>query len=214
MDQKTLEDLVRKHPCFVLSEDAEGRTAITCPVQLQFVWLENMRVNKDDPNSKPRYTLAGIIPAFADTSPLDQIAQKAWVEGPHSAKRGKPKSKPLKPQSQNAEKYEGFGENGFYFDAATIHAVEIFDANMQKMPADLVKPGNWARVKVRAYSFDKNGNWGVSFGLQSLQIIDQSEAFAVSSAGRAADGFEAVNAPKGSGPAQMPAQNNGASATW
>jgi len=214
MDQKTLEDLVRKYPCFVLPEDDEGRTAITCPVQLQFVWLEKMRTNKDDPNAKPRYTLAGIIPSFADTSALDQIAQKAWVNGPHVSKRGKPKSKPLKPQSQNAEKYEGFGNDGVYFDAATINAVEIYDANMQKVPADQVKPGHYARIKIRAYSFDKNGNWGVSFGLQSLQLVDTSEVFAVSNSGRASDGFEAMNAPKGNGPAQMPAQSNGASTFW
>lgn len=212
MDQKTLEDLVRKYPCCVLTQDSEGITAMTCPVRAQFVWLEKPRVNKDNPNAKPSYQLAGIIPDFADVSPLIQIARTCWEASTAAKVRGTAKHKPLKEQSANHGKYDGFGDKGFYFDAKTTNVVDVFGPDMTKIPVDRIKGGFWVRLKLRAFAYDKNGNWGVGFGLQAVQLIAEDEVF--SSAGPSSDGFEAVAAPRGNGPAQMPAQNNGASAVW
>lgn len=212
MDQKTLEDLVKKYPCAVLSQDAEGVTAITCPVRLQFVWLEKPRENKDNPNAKPMYQLSGIVPAFADITALKQIARKAW-EIRDCKGRDTPKHIPLKEQSKLHGEYDGFGPEGVYFDAKTINVVECFDANMKKIPVDMIKAGYWARIKIRAKAYDKNGNWGVLFGLQGLQLIAEDKVF--SSQGNASDGFEAINAPAGTAPAAMPnGSANGASSLW
>lgn len=210
MDQKTLEDLVRKYPCALMPGDDEGLTVITCPVRLAFTWLEKPKP-EDNPNRKAKYQCAGIVPPFADTSALDQIAQKAWIGSKEQAVRGTAKHKPLKPQSQNAGKYDGFGEQGVYFDAKTVNVVQIFGPDMKPIPADQIKSGYWARLKIRAYPYDTKGNWGVGFGLQAVQLIAQDAVF--SSHGEASDGFESVNAPRGNAPAQMP-QSNGVSSTW
>lgn len=211
MDQKTLEDLVRKYPCALLPGDAAGITAITCPVRLQFVWLENARTDQNNPGKKPSYQCSGIIPAFADITPLTQIAMNCWQASKESKVRGTAKHKPLKEQKNNAGKYDGFGEQGFYFDAKTTNPVDVFGPDMVKIPVDRIKGGYWARLKLRAYSYDKNGNWGVGFGLQAVQLIAEDEVF--SSAGPSSDGFEAVSAPAGNAPAAMP-QSNGVSAVW
>jgi len=207
MDQKTLEDFVKMYPCAVLSSDTEGQTAITCPVRLQFVWLEKPRPNKDNPNAKPMFQLAGIVPAFADITPLKQIMRKAW-DNRTCKNRDEPKHFPLKLQSKLNGEYDGFGTDGVYFDCKTINAVECFDVEMKRIPVDQIKSGYWARIKIRAKDYDKNGNWGVLFGLQSLQLVASDTVF--SSQGDASDGFGAVTAPAGTGPAKMPSQSNGA----
>lgn len=219
MDQKTLEDLVRKYPSAVLSTDEKGYTVISTVVQLQFVHVETPWAGKNPPPGAPAYyQLSGILPPNADVTPFNQAAMKCWQDSPFSKARTGAKHKPLKDQSELNGKYEGFGASGYYFDAKTKNPVDIFgtetgpDGKLIRVPVDQVRAGNYARIKVRAYAYDKNGNWGVGFGLQSIQLIDTSVTFATG--GSRDDGFEAINAPKGAGPAQMPAQNNGASAIW
>jgi hypothetical protein len=210
MDQKTLADFMTKFPCAVLPDD-EGQTAISCVVRLAFVHVAEKHRPKDS-NNEPTYNLVGLLPAGADTSALKQIALTAWNKSPYAKTRGNPKFLPVKPQAANAEKYEGFGMGELYFDAKTKNAVKVFDAQMKDLPVDAIYSGCWARVKVRAYAYDKAGNWGVGFGLQAVQKIADDEKFA--GGGNASDGFEAIGAPAGSGPAKMPAQSNGASALW
>lgn len=209
MDQKTLSDLMTKYPCAVLS-DEEGQTAISCVVRLAFVHVAEKHRPKDS-TAEPTYNLCALLPAGADTSALKQIAMAAWNKSPSAKTRGAPKFLPVKPQAANAEKYEGFGMGELYFDAKTKNPVKIFDAQMKDLPVDAIYSGCWARVKVRAYAYDKAGNWGVGFGLQAIQKIADDEKFA--GGGNASDGFEAVNAPAGNGAAKMP-QSNGASALW
>lgn len=210
MDQKTLEDLVRKYPCSVQTDD-EGQTAITCVVRLAFVHVAEKHRPKDSTN-EPTYNLVGLIPAGVDTSALKQIVMAAWEKSAFAKTRGKPKFVPVKSQAERADKYEGFGMGEIYFDAKTKNTVPCFDAQMNPLPVDQIYSGCWARVKVRSYAYDKAGNWGVGFGLQAVQKIADDDKFA--GGGNATDGFEPVNAPKGNGPAAMPAQTNGAAALW
>lgn len=204
MDPKTLETLLRQYPCTVLPQDTEGLTAITCVVRLQFVHVEKAHKPKDS-NNEPYYSVAGMIPAGADTTALQTIAAKAWNDSPFSKSRGAPKFVPVKKQAALADKYDGFGMGEIYFDCKTKNAVSVYGPDMKPLPVDQLYAGCWARVKVRAYAYDKAGNWGVGFGLQSIQKIADDTKFA--GGGDAADGFEAVNAPAGSGPAKMPASN-------
>lgn len=221
MDQKTLEDLVKKYPNWLMPDPSlEGHWVMTCPVRAQFVWLINPRVDKDNSNKKPQYQLAGIIPAFADVEPLKLAARKAWADSSFSKTRGEPKKIPLKFQSLNEGKYEGFGKEGLYFDCGTINPITCFgaqagpDGKLLTIPADAIKAGYWVRLKLEAYAYDKNGNWGVNFGLRGVQLIAEDDVFETKGGGNASDGFEPVNAPAGSGPAKMPGTSNGVASAW
>jgi hypothetical protein len=206
MDEKTLSELLKKYPTTAHGDD--GKTVITCVARLSFVHFKEPR-KQEGSDSKPRYGCAVILPAASDITPLMNAARTAW--GERSFKnRDKPRTTPLKKQSEAGE-YEGFGEEGFYFNCATVNVPELFNIDMTKAPVDKFYSGCWARVKVRAYAFDKNGNWGVSFGLQGVQFFADDEK--LGGGGNAADGFEAA-APAGTGPAKMPNGNGAGLDNW
>jgi hypothetical protein len=207
MDDKQLAELLKKYPTTLHGDD--GKTVITCVARLSFVHFKEPR-KQEGSDQKPRYDCAVILPAASDHTPLMNAARKAWSESEVSKKREKPRATPLKKQS-DAGDYEGFGEDGFYFNCATVNVPELFNIDMTKAPVDKFYSGCWARVKVRAYAFDKNGNWGVSFGLQGVQFFADDEK--LGGGGNASDGFEAA-APAGSGPAKMPNGSAGACAEW
>jgi len=204
MDERALSELLKKYPTVMHGDD--GKTVITCVARLSFVNFKEPRPAQSA-DGKPRYDCAVLLPAAADLSPLKAACGKAWDESDVKKKRGTPKGSPLKSQAENAEKYDGFDPNGFYFNAATVNPVDLFNIDMTKAPVDKFYSGCWARVKVRAYAFDKNGNWGVSFGLQAVQFFADDEK--LGGGGNAADGFEAHGgAVNGSRPAQMPEQSS------
>jgi hypothetical protein len=200
MDDKTLNDLVAKYPCVTYADDEKGYTVITCVARLGFVNFKEAK--------KGKYSCAIILPASADVSPLMAAAKKCWAEGKVAAVRKTPKITPLKAQSELADKYAGFGAEGYFINASTKEVPKLFNVDMTPADVTRFKSGDYARVKVRAYEFDKEGNWGVSFGLQAVQFFAEGEA--LGGGGDAAGGFEAAKLPPGSGTAKMPL--NGA--TW
>lgn len=212
MDEKTLSELLKKYPTITHEADDKRYTVITCVARLAFVAFKEPKKG-DDPDAKPKYGCAVILPAASSIDPLMNAARKAWAESPISTKRGKPKHTPLKKQSEMLEQgYDGFGEEGFFFNATTINPVDLFNIDMSRADVTKFYSGCWARVKVRAYAYDRK-SWGVSFGLQGVQFFADDEKFG--GGGNASDGFEAA-APAGSGPAKMPngAAAGGMSAEW
>lgn len=205
MDQKTLDDLLKKYPTAAQGDD--GLTVITCVARLSFVHFDKPHQQKGT-NKEPRYSCAVIIPPNADFAPLVAAAKKAWAESAWRSEQ--PKTKPFKDQKDMAaEGYDGFSENGMFFNCETKNPVDLFGADMQRIPVDQAYSGMWARVKVRASAYSVSGNTGVKFWLQAVQKIADDTKF---SGGSSEDGFEAVSAPAGSGPAKVPA--NSASSVW
>jgi hypothetical protein len=205
MDQKTLDDLLKKYPTAVQGDD--GLTVITCVARLAYVHFDKPHAPKGT-NKEARYSCAVIIPPNADWSPLKEAAKKAWAESPLRAQT--PKTLPFKEQKEQfAKKRDGFAETGIFFNCETKNPVDLFGADMQRIPVDQAYSGMWARVKVRASAYDVSGNNGIKFWVQAVQKIADDEKF---SGGSSEDGFEAVNAPAGSGPAKVPA--NSASSVW
>ncbi|KWT72392.1 hypothetical protein APY04_0186 [Hyphomicrobium sulfonivorans] len=206
MDEKTLTELLRKYPTTMHGDD--GKTVITCVARLSFVHFKEPR-RGDNPSSKPMYGCAAILPPAADVSLLRSICEKAWSDR-KCVSRTEPKAKPLKKQADNT-KWEGFGDEGFYFNCSTINPVDLFNLDMTRAPVDKFYSGCWGRLKIHSYDFDKGLNWGVSLGLQAVQFFADDEK--LGGGGNAADGFEAHgNAVNGSRPAQMPA--TGADSVW
>ena len=73
----------------------------------------------------------------------------------------------------------------------------IVDARGQNVTDEKeVYAGRWCVASLRAFAYDTNGNKGVSFGLQNVQILDNDEAWGGMRA-RAEDEFEPVESAAG-----------------
>jgi hypothetical protein len=212
MDQKTLDDWVRRYPTSTVGDD--GLTAVTTVALISFCHLDKPHAKKGS-TREPRYQCAVILPPNSDHSALDNAARTAWQISPWA--NTKPKSKPLKDQKPMKDAgYKGFNDTGFFFNCDTKNPPSIFGiesdgkGSVAPIPADQTYSGMYARVKVRAEAFSVDGNTGVKFWIQSVQKIADGEKLGGSNP---SDGYEAVNAPKGNAPASMP-QSNGASVGW
>lgn len=207
MDPKILEDLVKRYPTQLFSDDADGYTALTTVARLAFV---NFNYSKKSADNKPLADCAIILPVSSDVSALQAISRKRWADDAVSKKHEKPKhGSPIKEQLNLADKYDGFGREGFFINAKTTQPLALFNADMTPIDAAKFYSGCYARVKVRTYIVDRPDNWGVGYGLQAVQFFGDGPKL---SGFDSAAGFEKHGgAPKGNSPAAMP---NGAGAAW
>lgn len=74
---------------------------------------------------------------------------------------------------------DGYDEGHTFANASTLHRPGIVDKNRNQIVEedDEFYSGCYARATITLYSFDKQGNKGVAFGLQNLQKLADGEHF-------------------------------------
>jgi hypothetical protein len=149
-------------------------------------------VAKSAPGSdKAKFGCSILLPPTADIGLLKQAAEKCAKE-----KWGEKMPSKLKTPFLKAEdyEYEGYEQGWVLLRPTSLTKPGIVDAAGNNVDEDSqVYPGRWAVLSLRPFAYDSNGNRGVSFGLQNVQLLDHDEP--IGGRARAEDEFEPVADP-------------------
>ena len=147
------------------------------------------RARKANEQAEAKFSVSMLFPKGADISALKKAADAAARE-----KWGDKIPKKLKTPFLNQGDYdlEGYEDGAILIRTTSIQKPGVVDKNVQPIVDESeVYPGCYARATVRAFTYDVNGNAGVSFGLQNLQKLRDGEHLAGRT--RAEDDFSPVS---------------------
>lgn len=124
---------------------------------------------------KPVYSLALLFDKKQQQTP-EFKAMQAAVEEVIKDKAGKlPRSQlynPFRDGAEKADKYAGYEEGVVFIGAWSERKPPVIDARKQDvLLPEQVFAGQLVRAAIRPFWFDVSGNRGVSWGLDSVQIV-------------------------------------------
>jgi hypothetical protein len=178
--------------CFV---SAKTGSLITCEGRLsyaQFLFEPNpdAKTKKGD----QKYTLSFLMPPGSDLTAAKKMANDAIVEQwPVEAKR----PRGLKSPFLDAEEKMGDEWKGWTLirTSTTRKPGVILPSGSDAKPED-VYSGRWARLSLNAGTFDVDGNRGVSFFLNNVQLLKHDDPIG-GAAPKATSDFEPVAVEEG-----------------
>lgn len=190
--------MATKYKC----EQLKSGNIRTCEVRLAYVNLLRPRANNN--GGKPKYSVAALFPKGADIKLLQKAAEAAGREKfadkfDTLLKAGKLRM-PFKDQGENNDD-EGELRDGFQEGCVFISASANEDRRPPVVGPDLssltesneVYSGMWARISIRPFAYDTDGNRGVSFGLQAVQKIGDDDPLGGGGPVNVEKEFEAVD---------------------
>ena len=145
----------------------------TCPVRLSFPFIFT-KAKPVEEGKEGAYSAALVIPTMADLTVLYKAAENAVLaQWPKAGQPGGPKVKAPFLKQDEMLQYGGFSPGGIYIRAVAYeNRPPVYNQQLAPIvdPAK-VYPGVWAVCTVRAFTYDKGVNKGVSFGLNSVMIV-------------------------------------------
>lgn len=143
-------------------------------------------------NGQMEHSLSFLIPK-TDTTTISNLkaAAKAALEAkwPDASKRPPNLKNPLR--DGDAEKADDPAYVGhFWINVKSKNKPGVVNNNLQPVidPRDFIS-GDYCRISVNAFAYDKKGNRGVAFGLNNVQVVRKGEPLA--GGRRAEDDFSA-----------------------
>lgn len=155
-----------------------------------YVFTPNVRIRNGVETKKYELNMLfpkSVYPTKEDIPGLKDIIKEAVIaQWPDADKRPKGLRFPIRDGDE--KEYDGYADH-WYCRAASNRKPGIVDANRQP----IISPegfysGCYARAQVNAFTYDTDGNRGVSFGLNNLQFIRDGDPFGAS-AGKPEDVF-------------------------
>jgi hypothetical protein len=176
-------------------------TYVTCQGIISFAAIAKKWKDKAKPDDDGQFALSLIVPPDSDISVLKEAAMTAAKE-----KLGAKVKGAKSPFLDAAEKLdadrmpEGFDPTGWTMIRANTYQQRpnVMFANGTPVPEDEILDevynGRWARMSIRPHAFDRDGNKGVKFYLQNIQLLEEGEKWpSTGGRSRAEDEFEAIN---------------------
>jgi len=164
------------------------------PGRISYPTVFTPKAQSDQPGAKLKYSCALLIPPGVDLTEL-KAAATAKAKETLGAKAAGCKSPFLNPLEKGYdEEFKGWTLLRMSSDMKP----DIVGPNPKdhiEEPRE-VYPGRWARISTNPYAYNKNGNKGVTFGLNNIQLLDHDEPIAGGRT-RAEDDFEAVEVASG-----------------
>lgn len=174
---------------------ATSKKVITGKVRASYVNVFRPRTN--DLSGKEEYSMMIIIDK-ADKKTVGAIraATEAVVEERWNGKPPKGLRKPLRDADKEAEdsgeKVEPHLAGKFFMNIKSNQKPGLVDKQrMEIIDPTEFQSGDYCRVSMNAYAYDVNGNRGVSFGLNNVQVMGKGEPLGSST--RAEDDFDDVS---------------------
>jgi len=154
---------------------------------------------KDNPDSKPSFSVTLMVPADANLDALKELVANV-AKDRFGTQWEKVLNNMRYPTVKPTEKDERLAEHAAKFPwlisakANLDFPPFIFGPDAKKFSGDQsdVYRGRWAVAAVRAYPYDTAGNKGVGLGLQRIQLLDHDEPISGARV-ETASGFEAVD---------------------
>lgn len=174
---------------------AKTGSLITCEGRLSYAQF----LFKTNPDSKTKkgdekYTLSFLIPPGSDLTAAKKMANDAIVEEwPNEAKRPRGLKSPfLDAEEKMGEEWKGWT---LIRTSTTRKPGVILGSGADAKPED-VYSGRWARLSLNAGTFDVDGNRGVSFFLNNVQLLKHDDPIG-GAAPKATSDFEPVAVEEG-----------------
>lgn len=184
-------------------ETAAGNI-ITPKARLSFaMYLFDPNPKAKTRDGKLKHTLSVLVPPDADISLLKKAAERVAIE-----EFGAEKLKSLvemkrfampwldafeKSRSEKNPAGEEWMKGWILFRVASVQQPGIVNAKGEKVSDQSeVYSGRWACVSLRPFAWEFDGKYGVSFGLQNIQLLDHDEPIGGGNV-RAEDEFEPVD---------------------
>lgn len=146
---------------------SEKGNILTPEFRVSFPCLSQARKANDQ--AEPKFSVSMLFAKGADLSALKKAAEVAVKE-----KWGDKIPKKLKTPFLNQGDYdlEGYEDGCILIRASSKQKPGVVDRSVQPILEESeVYPGCYARATVRPFTYDVNGNCGVSFGLQNVQKL-------------------------------------------
>lgn len=138
---------------------------------------------------KEKFSASFLLPPNHDITLLKQAAEKAAKEKWGDKLPAKLKSPFLKAEDFE---YEGYEKGWVLIRATSLQKPGIVNAKAENVDEESeVYPGRWCIASLRPFAYEFNGNRGVSFGLQNIQLLDHDDP--IGGRARAENEFEAVD---------------------
>lgn len=169
--------------------DLKPTELVTPPVRLAFPALFEPKPVSKTNTTKKTFQATLLLPPDMDLTPFKRCMIAAIEEKFGKAIKIRPDKIPLK--SCDDYDYNGFDDGWYFIRTSTQYQPTVIDQGKKpvldpdalvdretalKAAADRVFPGCWVRVHVKAYAWDHpEGGRGVSFGLNSVQLIRNDE---------------------------------------
>lgn len=155
----------------------KGSNIITCLARMSFPNIISPRPSKKgDNDSAKKYQLSLLIPPEFSIRLLEKDTQRAieetWGEKP-------PKKLKMPVLEAGDFEYEGYEPGWRLIRVSAKRRPQIFDdvdkTNITEEDDQTIYPGRWCVATVRAYTYDVDGNRGVSFGLGNVVLRDHDD---------------------------------------
>lgn len=209
---------------FNKARESVGGNVITPKAKISYPYLLEPNPRAKTHDGKSKYTTSILIPPGADITLLKQAAEKAAreefgerLEGLISS--GKFKSPFLDAYAKSkTEKNPGgdeWAKGWVLIRSSSIQKPGVVDhMNNNVDDASQIYPGRWACISLRPFTYSTDGNIGVSFGLQNVQLLDHDDPIA-GTAVRAENEFEQVDLGGGAeGGEDKPAEGRSADSVF
>lgn len=159
-----------------MANSKEGGNIVTSEVRLSFV---NAFKPQKQENGDEKYS---VVLLFPDPKTLtgqaktdyDTTINKLKMAATAAAKEKWGDKIPANLRSpfrnQGEKEYEGYVDGALFISATSKQKPGVVDASVQPIiDSAQLYSGCYARVSVRAFAYEKQGNRGVAFGLQNIQ---------------------------------------------
>lgn len=152
---------------------------ITPKLRLSYPWLFHAKPPQDpDSKEKPKFTTVLLFEAGTDLKAMKQaamdVAQSRWSEAADLIRKGKVRW-PFRDDADDvAEK--GYPEGSTFMNVNSKSQPGVVNALTEVVTdEDEAYAGRYAKVSLTAYTYDVNGNRGVTFGLNNVQLLENGE---------------------------------------
>lgn len=156
-------------------------------VSFPFVFQPQPAMEEGKP---PRYSVVMLFKPGENLSALKRAAAAAvkekWGDKPPKGMRN-----PFRDQGE--KDFEGYEDGAIFVTATSRDRPGLVDGELNDIiDSSEFYAGCYARATIRAFTYDRAGNKGVSFGLQNIQKLRDGES--LTSRVKARDDFEPVEA--------------------
>lgn len=154
-----------------MSEDVKkgGNVIVTPKFKVSFPYVFRPQKSLQE-GGEPKFSVVMLFEAGADLGLLKNAAAEAVVAkwGPDKVKWPGNLRTPFRDQGE--KKYEGYVPGSIFVTATSKQKPGLVDITVQPIIDEAqFYAGCWAIAAIRAFTYDKAGNNGVSFGLQHIQ---------------------------------------------
>lgn len=155
---------------------SEETTVVTGVVRGSYVRVFEPALN--DLSGNMEYSMAVLVPKSdkATIAKLKKAANAALAKKwPDASSRPRNLRNPLRDGDEKDPPDEAY-EDHYFFNCKSSTAPGIVDGKLKPVTdAREFVSGDYCRVSLNAYAYDKKGNRGVAFGLNNIQVVEKGD---------------------------------------